>query len=88
MTDVNLEELIEEVAKSCWVRTQQSANVMHGGAIALGTTGAGEKVDVILEVDKRFDDWRAMVDIGGVKRGALFSARDPLFPVLTFWVFP
>lgn len=70
LSPVNLERLVEEVAKSSWTRTRQNADIVSGGdTIKLGMTGAGEKVDVIIEVDKRFDDWLAMVDVGGMKRG-------------------
>ncbi|KAK4701012.1 hypothetical protein P7C70_g5222, partial [Phenoliferia sp. Uapishka_3] len=69
LTPVSLERLVEEVAKSSWTRTRQNADIISGGdSIKLGMTGAGEKVDVILEVDRRFDDWLAMVDVGGMKR--------------------
>lgn len=70
LVEVDLERLVEDVAKSCWTRTRQNAAVAgdSDGNVSLGTTGAGGKVDVVIEMDQRLDGWRAMVDVGAIKR--------------------
>lgn len=75
LTAVDLEQLVEEVAKSSWARTQQNMNVSKdaNGDVQLGTTGAGGNVDVIIEMDERLDGWRALIDVGGLKRVLLNS---------------
>lgn len=45
-----------------------SVSADSDGAVPLGTTGAGAAVQIIIEMDERLDGWRALVDVGGLKR--------------------
>ncbi|GAA5870966.1 hypothetical protein JCM3774_003491 [Rhodotorula dairenensis] len=63
----DLQSLIEGVTKSVWVRKRRvdvvSASVDGGQALH-----EQEDVDLILEVEERDTGWRAMADVGGLKR--------------------
>lgn len=58
LTEVDLEDLVEEVVKSCWSRGRQRAS-------ALGEDSRGD-VEIALDVRLRYS--RAVVDVGGLKR--------------------
>lgn len=69
--EVILEQLIEDVIKSCWTRTTQDAAFTSDetGSTKIGANGAGANVQIILEVDQRLSGCKALVDVGGLKRG-------------------
>jgi signal transduction histidine kinase len=67
LTPTDLHSLVEGVTKSVWVRKRRvdvvTADVDHYHA-----RNAQDKVDLILEVEERDTGWRAMADVGGLKR--------------------
>ncbi|GAA5991943.1 hypothetical protein JCM10908_002281 [Rhodotorula pacifica] len=64
----DLQSLVEGVTKSVWVRKRRvdvvSVDVEHRDEPPVEQ----DKVDLILEVEERESGWRAMADVGGLKR--------------------
>ncbi|BGP39437.1 hypothetical protein JCM10450v2_003390 [Rhodotorula kratochvilovae] len=64
-----LDALVEGVTKSTWVRKQRvDAVTADLGKAADGAEPREGKVDLLLEVEERRGGWRAMIDVGGLKR--------------------
>lgn len=76
LVEVDLEDLVEEVVKSCWSRGRQRAS-------ATGDDARGE-VDILLDVRMRHS--RALVDVGGLKR-VLFNVIGNSLKVRIFLEF-
>lgn len=66
----DLDSLVEGVTKSTWVRKQRVDAVTADLSRAGGAVGSEKKVDLVLEVEERRGSWKAMVDVGGLKRCA------------------
>lgn len=62
-TEADLEQVIEDVAKTSWVRKRRVDLVaMDGTSMPQG------KVDIILEVEERSEGWKVLMDVGKIKR--------------------
>lgn len=72
LQEVILEELVEDVVKSCWARSYQHAAIAgdENGNVGVGSNGAGANVKIVMEVDERLSGCKALVDVGGLKRGS------------------
>lgn len=83
LQEVILENLVEDVVKSCWARTRQHAAVSGdtNGDVVIGANGAGANVKIVMEIDDRYSGCKALVDVGGLKRGVLF-----LLLILSDWL--
>lgn len=63
LLEVELEQLAEDVLKSCWARKHQRSALEESKK-----EGENDQVDLVLEMDRRLDGCRAKVDVGGLKR--------------------
>lgn len=70
LVQTDLAALVEGVAKSTWVRKQRVDLVSEDLAKGEPDGKSAEKgqVDLLLEVKERSSGWRALVDVGGLKR--------------------
>lgn len=68
---VVLEDLVEDVIKSCWARTHQHAAIIgdENGDVGVGSNGSGANLKIIMEIEKKLRGCKALVDVGGLKRG-------------------
>ncbi|KAM0745676.1 hypothetical protein T439DRAFT_330489 [Meredithblackwellia eburnea MCA 4105] len=68
LVKADLSHLVEDVVKATWVRKER-VDLVTADATANGhDLPPREKVDVILEVERRESSWMAMLDVGGIKR--------------------
>ncbi|GAA6058264.1 hypothetical protein JCM3770_004330 [Rhodotorula araucariae] len=67
-TQCALDALVEGVTKSTWVRKQRVDAVTADLAKPLDEAGREGAVDLLLEIEERKGGWKAMIDVGGLKR--------------------